>query len=130
MRQQWLLPPSRKSTARKPAAKAPAAKSTPLIKGTKFPDTGKGQRLDAEALLAKDPSLAFKPTPAAVVKARDGGLRWIRIATFGGITVERARELYAQGAGRPASRLPGKPKSAPASSTSPRRTVKVKKPSA
>lgn len=79
-----------------------------LIKGTKFEDTAKGQRLYAEDLLKKNPKLAFKATPASVVKARDErGLRWVRIAVFASITETEARELYQRGAGRPASRLPG-----------------------
>jgi hypothetical protein len=52
--------------------------------------------------LKADPKLAIKPTPAAIVAARDKAkLRWERVAAFAGISVKEAKDLYEKGSGNP-----------------------------
>lgn len=50
--------------------------------------------------LRRDPSLKIEATGAAVVAARERGLRWERIAAYAGVKVSEAKRLYEEGAGK------------------------------
>jgi hypothetical protein len=90
------------------------------------------------AEVTADPSLKISPTPAAVTKAVNaGGLRWPRIATYAGISVGQAKQLYETHTGKtapsnitsrgrqfengasatPAKRGPGRPRGTKAAET-------------
>lgn len=47
-----------------------------------------------------DPSLRFDGTPGAIREARDGGLRWERIAARTGLSVSTVRARYAEASGK------------------------------
>lgn len=51
------------------------------------------------AELKANPSLKIAATGPAVVKARNAGLRWPRIAAYAGITEGRAKQLYEEQTG-------------------------------
>ena len=57
-----------------------------------------------KAELAANPKLKIPATGASVVKARNTGLRWPRIAAYAGISVAKAKELYEEQSGESAAK--------------------------
>jgi hypothetical protein len=71
-----------------------------LIKKSGIPPSQIGRHIYAAEPIAK-PSLKFKGTPAAIVRARDvEKLRWERIAARTGMTVSEVREAYEEKSGQ------------------------------
>jgi hypothetical protein len=61
------------------------------------------------AEVTADPSLKIKPTGPAIAKAKDGGLRWPRVAARAGISESKAKELYQESTGKdPATAYSGR----------------------
>lgn len=56
-----------------------------------------------KAEVEANPKLKIPATGASVEKARNSGLRWPRIAAYAGISVAKAKELFEEHSGTPAS---------------------------
>lgn len=81
-----------------------------------------------EAEVVADPSLAIKPTAAAVARARDkDNLRWGRIAARAGITEAQVKALYMEAGGDPAHSYTGRGRNFNATGNGGEKTAKAAK---